>query len=352
MPTNLARAVQLACVYAVAILAAALAAMAGLPLPWMIGPLVATALIFLSGVTRVIIPTYTRPFAQGTVAAQVGLYFSPAALSSTIEQVPLLLSISLLTVLVSIVIAILLSRLAGIGMTTALIATLPTSPVEASIVAERYGYEPFAIVMTQIMRICAVVVLIPFLIYFVEGTDGYLVASGDIDTDLIDGLVLGAITLAAGVTFRFLRISNPYFLGPLAATATLSASGFVFPPFPPVVLHAAQIVLGCWLGSIFRPNVFSGARRMVVASITSTILFIVMMVLSGLAIASLTGLSWDTAILGSAPGGVTEMALTASVMQANLPLVTAFHLVRIFVEIPLIPTFILAMHHIEQRLKI
>jgi uncharacterized membrane protein AbrB (regulator of aidB expression) len=43
----------------------------------------------------------------------------------------------------------------------------------------------------------------------------------------------------------------------------------------------------------------------------------------------LTGLNLGTLILGTAPGGIAEMAITAKVLQLGVPLVTAFQVCRL-----------------------
>ncbi len=46
--------------------------------------------------------------------------------------------------------------------------------------------------------------------------------------------------------------------------------------------------------------------------------------------ALMTEMSWSSAVLAMAPGSLTEMALTAKLMHADVQLVTAFHILRIF----------------------
>jgi hypothetical protein len=40
-------------------------------------------------------------------------------------------------------------------------------------------------------------------------------------------------------------------------------------------------------------------------------------------------LHWATLLLGTSPGGVAEMAITAKVLQLGVPIVTAFHVMRL-----------------------
>jgi uncharacterized membrane protein AbrB (regulator of aidB expression) len=46
-------------------------------------------------------------------------------------------------------------------------------------------------------------------------------------------------------------------------------------------------------------------------------------------LAWMTGLHWATMILGTSPGGIAEMAITAKVLQLGVPVVTAFQVCRL-----------------------
>ncbi|WP_043117184.1 AbrB family transcriptional regulator, partial [Pseudacidovorax intermedius] len=42
-----------------------------------------------------------------------------------------------------------------------------------------------------------------------------------------------------------------------------------------------------------------------------------------------TGLRWTTLLLGTSPGGIAEMSITAKVLQLGVPVVTAFQVCRL-----------------------
>ena len=46
-------------------------------------------------------------------------------------------------------------------------------------------------------------------------------------------------------------------------------------------------------------------------------------------LAEWTGLPWATLVLGTSPGGIAEMAITAKVLQLGVPVVTAFQVCRL-----------------------
>ncbi|WP_161556167.1 AbrB family transcriptional regulator [Mangrovicoccus ximenensis] len=339
---------KLALVYLAASLGGLVFHLAGLPLPWMIGPLVATALLLFNDRIDVRIPVKTRPFGQGIVASQVGLAFSPAVFASLLEMAPMLVGMAFLLIVIAFAIAVLLSRMGRISLSSAMVATLPTSPVEAAVIGERYGFPAAPIVLSQTMRIATVVVLVPMAIVALDGHHGL---SGNRFVGSFDPLGTGALmalSLAGMAAFRKLGLSNPYFLGPLAVSSAVTAAGLDLPDYPSVILWAAQVVLGTWLGSNFRRSLFRSAGRLMTASVISTLLFISASAVISATLAPLLGLSWQTLVLASTPGGVTEMALTAKFLGVDVALITAFHLVRIFIVMPLVPVLIDRVHRFER----
>jgi len=339
---------KLAAIYAVAALVGYLASLISIPLPWMIGPVIISATLTLTGIVKITIPTGTRPFGQAVVACQVGHYFTPLAFASLIASAPKMLLLAVLIVLGSFTVALVLSRLGGIGLTNAVIATIPTSPIEAAVIAEKYGFDIGPVILSQTLRVVAVVVVIPLVIFAIGGRAEGAGTGTYIGFDLWPNLLLALICYLGMVLFQRLRISNPYFLGPLFVTAVLTAAGFVLSPVPTMVLCLGQIVLGTWLGSMMRRSTFARAGKMMGAAVFTTFLFI--FGAAGLAVltAYVFELQWELMALAAAPGGLTEMALTASYIGTNVALVTAFHITRLFLVIPNVPWIIRLSMKLEQ----
>jgi membrane AbrB-like protein len=336
-------ALQLLSAYALATAAGYLFFRLALPLPWMLGPLVSTALLFLSGASFAI-PVRTRPVGQMIVASQVGLSFTSAALVAMVTRAPMILFLAIFTALLGFLIARLLRALTGIDYVTAFLASMPGGPVEMANLARRYGRDPAPVIFTQTLRIAAVVILFPLTLYAIEGRPEKIVplATGPIEPAGMALMCAGAA--AAAALFRVLRLANPFFLGPLAFSAIATASGLALSPFPYYVLAGAQILLGTWLGSTFRRSLFTSAGRFVIASAATTLLLIVLCAATGTILSLISDIPWETLVLGAAPGGVTEMALTARFLHQDVAMITAFHLVRIFLIIPNTPWVISKIH--------
>src|SRR3546814_5298736 len=85
-------------------------------------------------------------------------------------------------------------------------------------------------------------------------------------------LVAGAVGTAA--LFHLCRINNPFFLGPLAFSCLATVLGLPLAPFPDAAVSIAQILLGTWLGSTFRRELFLNAGRLVVATTLTSMLLV------------------------------------------------------------------------------
>ncbi|MGV6874188.1 AbrB family transcriptional regulator [Pseudochelatococcus sp. B33] len=344
------RILTLVCCYAFAGVAGWVFDRLGVPLPWMIGPIASTALLGLTGLLWVEVPVQTRPFGQMTVATQVGLGFSPAALAMLIELAPLMIGVALATALCAFLSAVLLSRATDRGLAPAILALMPTSPVEAATVAMRLGYDPIPVVIAQTMRVAAVVILVPIGLYIADGwPDRSVSAQAGADIDLVRLVVTAAVAVCGALLCRRLRLPNAFFLGPLFATAAMTSSGIELQSVPYPLLVVAQLILGTWLGSMFRRDLFVSAGRKVVAPAMASLLLIALCAGSAILFAAVTSQHWEALVLGAAPGGVTEMALTAKFLGEDAALITAFQLVRIFVILPNIPWIVGLVHRLEAR---
>jgi uncharacterized protein len=343
------RLIHAALIYAGAGICGWIGSQINLPLPWMIGALVFATVLGLSGVT-VRVPPVTRPAGQIVIAGSVGLAFTATALESVAQMfVPMILA-ALATLGAGFVVAWVLTRLTPVDAVTASLASIPMGPVESANLAQQHGVAPGPVIFAQTLRIMALVLMIPpAMVWFNGGLGDGDAALRAIPWTLPGAALLVALSTAGAFAMKLLRVSNPFFLGPLAASAAAAAAGLPITAVPYAVLAVAQVLLGVWLGAAMDRDLFRRAGGYVAAALASTLLMIGLCVGMALAVAWLGGLSWTTMVLAFAPGSVTEMALTAKILQADLALVTAFHLVRIFIILPTAPLFMRLAARVAKR---
>jgi uncharacterized protein len=324
-------------IYSGAIIAGLVTSELNVPLPWMIGPMVfATAAGLLGFSIRV--PAVTRPVGQTIVAATVGLAFTPVAVAALAEWIVPMVAVAILTVVAGFLVAAILMRLTNIDVISACLATIPIGPVETANLAVRHGVAPGPVAFAQTSRIMILILIIPPVIVALDGSVSDPTAIlANAEVDLMGALLLILAAAAGGVVLKKLKFANPFFLGPLAGSAAAAALTLPISAFPFVVLAGAQVLLGVWLGAMFDRDLFVRTRSFVPAALISTVLLIIACVLMALGVSAVTGIRWTTMVLSTAPGSVTEMALTAKILQEGVALVTAFHLTRIFIIMPAAP---------------
>jgi len=336
----LGRAGHIALIFAGALVFGLVAQWLQFPLPWMLGAMLFSATVRMFDLP-VRIPVQTRQLGQVLVASSVGLSFTPEALQVMLTLIGPMVLAAIVTIFVGYGVAAVLIRLTRAEPITAILASLPMGPVESAVLAEKHKVPVGPIVFAQTLRIIFLVVLIPPLIVLLDGTISDAVAVlRNVAWSVSGALILFSFGLGGSVIARRLGMGNPFFIGALAGAAICASLSLPITPFPYLVLVCAQVFLGIWLGAVFDRDLVRHARGFISGSILTSLLLVGLCAGLGVVLTHLTGQPWQVMVLATAPGSVTEMALTAKILQEGLALVTAFHLVRIFIILPFAPLII------------
>jgi uncharacterized protein len=205
----------------------------------------------------------------------------------------------------------------------------PGRPHEAARLAERYGVNSAAVAFAQAIRIVLLVITIPPLLFWLNNMTGAPSIPPDHGQDHLGAAFLLCGALACGGLAARLRMPNGGFLGALAFSAVAAYLTLPVAAIPSEVLIGGQVLLGVSLGSMFDHSLMGRLRRFALASIAATLGLLVLSAIGAALFAVLFELPWQTMVLATAPGSLTEMALTAKLMHADVPMVTAFHILRI-----------------------
>ncbi|MFO1414737.1 MAG: AbrB family transcriptional regulator [Burkholderiales bacterium] len=300
------------------------------PIPWMLGPLFAVAFLRIGGI-GVAVPVFARYTGQWIIGSAIGLYFTPEVVQLVASIWWLLAIGAVFAIGLGYVSGVALARLARLDKTTGIFASVPGGASEMAVLGERFGGRIDRITAAQSLRVLIVVAIVPGLVTAlgVHGADVFV--PGAKTFDLAGFGLLMAGTLAGGLAFQRLRVPNAFVLGSLAVAIPLTALRVDLSSVPQVVSNVAQLLLGCALGSRFERDFLEGAHRFVGAVALSVVLSVILSALFGAALGWLAGLNWATLVLGTAPGGLPEMCITAKSLQLGVPVVTAFHVTRVVV---------------------
>lgn len=306
------------------------------PLPWLLGPLFATGAASLAGTPRPVLPA-SRQAGQAVIGAALGLYFTREVLAALAGALPWMLAAAAATMATGVAGARLLARRAGVSPATAFFACVPGGAAEMAVLGERAGADSSVVAVAHAIRVVAVVTVVPLALSLAGARCGDAWAQAPLGITAGGLARLAGGSVAAGLLAQLLRLPNAWLLGPLAASGVMTAGGLAGSAVPRAVVDAGQLFLGCALGSRFARESFRSAGVLAGAIVLATAQGMAALALFAVALAFASELSPWTLLLATAPGGIAEMCLTARTLQLGVPVVTAFHVLRLVVILTLAP---------------
>ena len=304
----------------------------GTPLPWMIGSMLAMSAVQLAG-ARFDEPPGGREAGMLVVGISLGLYFTVPVVAEVASYWPWFLFLGFAAIGFGAASALVLMRVGGIDRATAYFGSMPGGASEMALIGERFGASSPHVALLHSLRLLVVVTVIPVAITLAgfSATEDYRAVTVPFDAAGL-ALLLGAGTMA-GFLARRARVPTPFTMGPLILVIAITVAGVQLSSVPDWLTNAAQVLLGCALGSRFDRGFVSAAPRLVMAFVPAIVVMVALATLVGWSIASTSGAYLGTALLAAAPGGIAEMSITAKVLRIGVAFVTAAHVVRYMVVV-------------------
>lgn len=323
---RLPRLVRLALAVAISLVGGALALLAAVPLPWLLGALAVSAILSILGF-ELGLHRSVRQLGQVVAGFAVGLFFTPDVGGRVVEIGWMMVVGSALSIAASIVLALLLARFGRCDRQSAFFAMVPGGLAEMAGLAQQFGANVTLVALSQSMRIVVIVVTLPAALAMFLGQ-----AAGDVvRPDAMGTLALfGGVALAVAVSWALGRMGmfNAWLLGGLVVGVGIGLSVGEPVTAPPYARAFAQVCIGVALGARFRWDVLRVlGPRFLPVTIIATLLLILVNVLIAWAFSRFV--AFPVGVLGTAPGGIAEMSLTAEALHLAPPLVVAWQLVRI-----------------------
>ena len=325
-------------------LAAALAcARLHTPIPWTIGPLVATGVASVLGFpTRSFVPL--RNTGQWWIGTALGLYFTP--------QVTALVASLWWAIALAIAWALGLGWMFGrwldrrhaadiggprdLQRATTYFAGAIGGASEMTLLAERAGGRTELVASAHSLRLLIVTLTVPFALTWsgMHGLDPTVPGAR-----VVQWPGLAILLAATGFGAWLLTLTgraNPWFMGALLAAMGFTMVGVELSALPQWMTNAAQLFIGVSLGVRFSAEFVRTAPRWLGSVAAGT--FVMVVLCGGVALLFAWGcnLPWATLILGTSPGGIAETAITANVLLLGVPVVTALQVCRLVAVLVLV----------------
>lgn len=312
----------------------------GLPLPWMLGPMIANT---VAAMLRAPIagPDRMRPFMMPIIGVMLG--------SGVTAEMFGLLGSWLLTLFL---LPLFLACAAGISYTvyrrigrydpvTAFYAAMPGGINEMLVLGGEAGGDERRIALAHAARVLIIIVFVALFFGLVLGvsTGGRGAANwiGLYQITAVDYLVL-ALCAALGLFLgKWLRLPAAPVFGPMILSGVAHVVGWVTVPPPSVFVIAAQITIGTIIGTRFIGATLAELRTDLALSGIASLLMLTAAVGFAELIVLISGIPLAQAFLAFSPGGLTEMSLLTLAMEQDVAYVSIMHIIRITIVIVLAP---------------
>lgn len=304
-----------------------------LPLPFLLGPIVACLIAALAGVDlrgQAMVNEAMRAILGVAVGATLTL---PVVLSMG-DMWPTLTLIPVMIAVIGAVGIPYFTRLWGFDFPTSYYSAMPGGLQDMLVFGEEAGGDIRALSLIHATRILVIVMVLPFVLSF----------GWDIDLSNPPGAPASAIPIsqlaimaAAGLVgwqvAKKIGLFGASILGPLIVAALLAVTGIVQHRPPAEAIFAAQFFIGMVVGTKYSGVTAHEVRRDVAAALGFCVIILILALIFAEA-AYFWGLAPHLeALLAFAPGGQAEMTVLALIVGADVAFVVAHHLLRIFVVI-------------------
>lgn len=323
------------------------------PLPWMLGPVIVTAYRGYRQRKRIACPLWVREIAQLPLGYAMGRSFTAETALLILQALPFMLLAAALTVGAGLASAWQMKKHSDIDLTSCLLGCVPGGFSQMVLLADEMpGADLTAVTILQTARMLSAVAVIPFLTIHALADADVQAAAAAAPLPPAEWPTVGLFALLAVmgmIAAKLIHIPAASLIGPILATgAYLIAAGGTAPAVPRFWLSIAQIGIGTYIGVGIDAARLHDYRGYWGGILEGIVIVLGASMLTALGICQLTGIGITTAFLGCAPGGITEMGVTALAVGADSAMMTAYQMARllfIMLAYPLIVRRIVAWKH-------
>lgn len=343
----------------IAVIGGFLFSLINIPLPWLLGPLFFVMIANIRFSYQLNLPSGYKNAGLFFLSYVLGTSFTMDTVLQVADHLPLMLTITLTTVLFSIFMAVLISYIGKLNVKDAILGSIPGGLSNMVALSEEIeGTNLTTVTTIQLVRLLSVITLVPILAVVIaddSATNSIVLLNNEANephvNELIDSLIY--IIVIPLVTWFSIKIKLPtaIIIGPIVSTAALVILGFQAPSLPNLILNIAQLLVGSHIGLLM---VLKGSKNLKLVLMMSLLLSLCTIGFSlfiGYIMPKLMDVSILTGLLGAAPGGVAEMGVTAAQLHANVSIVTAYQLFRLFfilLIMPFVLRILLKKLHVSQ----
>ena len=325
--------IRIVSAFVVALAGVAVFHLLSLPLPWLLGPILACLIAALVGVPMGGIKIVNDTM-RTVLGVAVGATLTPAVFATFPAMWPTLMLVPVMIVCIALVGVPYFQRVCGYDFPTAYYGTMPGGLQDMIIFGEEAGANVRTLSLIHATRVLVIVFALPFLLKGIWDADLSNPPGVPVATVPFHELVIMVVCAIVGWRVaKWVGLFGASILGPLILTAAVTlADGLHYRP-PAEAIWAAQFFIGMSIGTKYAGLTMQEVRRDLTASLGFCVVLMILTVIFVEAIYGLGLAPGMETLLSFAPGGQAELTVLALIVGADVAFVVAHHILRIFVVI-------------------
>jgi uncharacterized protein len=312
------------------------------PLSWMLG-----SMVFVFGFQKwsrldLQWPPLLRDLGLVIVGYAIGQSFSMKTLIEIGTQLPSMLTMTVAVIFISALLAYLTTKLTGINLQSTITGSMPGGLSQMVVLGEEMKNVDLTVVtILQVVRLLSVIFVVPFLVFspMLAGNESGASVTGTGEPSSLQWsfILFLAIAVLSAVAAKKIHLPTASMLGPIMVVGGMVIAGLDVPATPGLLIILAQLCLGIYFSFMLDFSSSKGLSRFVPLSIVTSLCLLASCVGLSFILSKWHDISFLTAFISLAPGGMAEMAIVGQAVNADLSIITGYHLFRILFILFIIP---------------
>lgn len=239
----------------------------------------------------------------------------------------------------------LISSITGINKMTAVFGSAPGGIIDMSLISSEFGADMSIVALIQTLRVIANITIIPLVVRKFESNtldsknkkivNEQMERLNNIpckDNDFRNKTTRFLVTIIVGIIGGLLGIALSIPAGAMIGSFIFVAifNAFLYKLFIPIKMkYGIQILVGAVIGLGVTMDNILDLKKIIAPALMAVSLLLAIGILLGLSLNKIWKIDLITALLASAPGGLTSMSLIALDLGADISFVTSLQFMRL-----------------------
>lgn len=302
-----------------------------MPAGQFIGPMVVAIVLAILGIS-LRLPRLWFKLGQGAIGMLISQTLSIAVLTTIVGHWPLMVAATALTLAFSYLVGVVSVRYGGMPGTTAAWGTTPGAAAAMVAMAEENDADPRIVAAMQYVRVICVVLIGALVGHVFSAGEGSAVKESVYSFELFPVAASLAVLVVGSLIGQRLLPAGAL-LGPVLLATPLHLLGLVEINLPAPLLAIAYAAIGCYVGLRFDRPTVRYVMRSLPWMVFASLLLIALCAFSAWLVLHFIATDYLSLYLATSPGGLDSMTIIAIDTQADVGLVAALQVMRLFAVI-------------------